>query len=301
MSTHEQGRFLPALGLTGLAAVWGSTFFMIRDLVTAIPPLDFLGVRFLISATVVLAVSARRLRRVDSLRWGRGVVLGLVFAAGQVTQTIGLQTTPASVSGFITGMYVVLTPLVLLVFLRRRIDALAWLCIVMACSGLTILSLRGVSVGVGEALTLVGALCYAIHIVLLAHWSTPASQDDLVRVQLLTIGAVCFLAALPGGIVMPSTPAQWSAVLYMALVAGVGAIAVQTWAQSRLPATSAAVIMSTEPVFAAFFAVLLGGESLTGRLLLGGGLIVAATFLTEGAPALRARMRARDERSIGAA
>ena len=103
----------------------------------------------------------------------------------------------------------------------------------------------------------------------------------LATVQAVVIALVAGVAAVPGGLTLPSGPGQWASLLYMALVAGAGALWAQTWAQAHLTATRAAIVMTLEPVFAALFAVLLGGESLTIRMLLGGGLVVAAMYLVE--------------------
>jgi drug/metabolite transporter (DMT)-like permease len=98
------------------------------------------------------------------------------------------------------------------------------------------------------------------------------------------IAVVCFVATAPDGVVLPATGQDWLAVLYMAVVAGAGAMAAQTWAQAHLPPTRAAIIMSMEPVFAAFFAVLLGGELFTVRMLLGGAMVLTAMLIVELVP-----------------
>lgn len=272
------------LALVLVTAVWGSTFYLIKGIVEVIPPVDFLGVRFLIAGALIAVVRARQLRRAPRAAWIRGGLLGLVYAGAQVLQTVGLQHTHASVSGFITGMYVVLTPIVLLVVFRVRIPAGAWIAILMATAGLMILSLHGFHLGLGESITLLGSLLYAIHIVLLGHWAPQGDALDLGAIQVMTVGVVCTLVALPGGVTLPQGSVQWMQVLYMALVAGLAAILAQTWAQSRMNAEAAAVVMTTEPLFAALFALLLGGEAVTVRLIVGGSLILGAMFVSEFAP-----------------
>jgi drug/metabolite transporter (DMT)-like permease len=272
------------LALVCVTAVWGSTFFLIKEIVDVIPPIDFLGVRFLIAGAVIAVVRARSLFRCPRPVWIRGAVLGLVYAGAQVLQTVGLQHTHASVSGFITGMYVVLTPVVLLAVFRVRVSRRGWAAILMATVGLMVLSLRGLDLGVGEAVTLAGSLLYAVHIVLLGHWAPRGHVLELGAIQVITVGVVCTLAALPGGVAAPQTAVQWAQMLYMALVAGLAAIVVQTWAQARMSPTAAAVVMTTEPLFAALFAVLLGGEHPTVRLIVGGSLIVGAMLVSETAP-----------------
>jgi drug/metabolite transporter (DMT)-like permease len=150
--------------------------------------------------------------------------------------------------------------------------------------GLGVLTLNGLSVGYGEALTFLSALLYALHIVGLGAWSDAREAMGMAIVQLTVITAVCLVATLPNGIVLPSTPQDWLAVVYMAVFAGALALAGQTWAQAHLPPTRSAIIMSMEPVFAALFAVLLGGEPLTLRMLVGGLLVLAAMLIVEVLP-----------------
>jgi drug/metabolite transporter (DMT)-like permease len=188
------------------------------------------------------------------------------------------------VSGFITGMYVVCTPLFAAVLLRTRIGPMTWVAVGIAVTGLGILTLSGFSVGYGEALTLVAAMVYALHIVGLGAWSSPADAIGMSILQCCVIAVVCTVAALPGGIVLPQRASDWVSVVYMALFAGAAALLGQTWAQAHLPPTRSAIIMSMEPVFAAFFAVLFGNESLTNRMLVGGGLVLTAMLIVELVP-----------------
>ncbi len=275
---------LPTLAMTAMTAVWGSTFFLIKDVLETLPVADFLAVRFWIAAVVMVVAFWPQLRRLDRRGWRRGAVLGLLYGVAQLLQTAGLATTDASVSGFITGMYVVLTPVLGVLLLRHKAPASTWVAVVLATVGLAVLSLRGLSAGTGEAVTLLAALVYALHIVGLGRWSHPRAALGLSTVQVLVIAVVCSVAAVPDGLTVPSGPSAWGAVLYMALVAGAGALVVQTWAQGHMTATRAAIVMTTEPVFAALFAVGLGGESLGPRVLFGGAMVLAAMYLVELAP-----------------
>jgi drug/metabolite transporter (DMT)-like permease len=267
--------------LVGVTAVWGSTFFLIRDLVTTVPPADFLAIRFALAAAVMAVLFHRQIRTLDRCQVRLGVTLGVLYGIAQVLQTTGLQSTSASISGFLTGTYVVLTPLLGATILREHLGPATWLAVALAMAGIAVLSLRGVAIGVGESLTLASAVLYAGHIIALGRWSTPSAAIGLATVQAVVIAAVASIAATPGGLATPADGGQWASLLYMALVAGAIALWAQTWAQAHLTATRAAIVMALEPVFAALFAVLLGGEALTGRMLLGGALVVAAMYLVE--------------------
>lgn len=289
MSTRPVARvqLLATLALLGVTASWGSTFFMIHDLLRRMPVVDFLGVRFTIAAVAMVALAPRALGRLSRAKRRHAVVLGLLYGSAQILQTAGLAHTPASVSGFITGMYVVCTPLLAALILRTRIGALTWAAVLLAVVGLGVLTLNGFSVGYGEALTLVAAVVYALHIVGLGAWSTPHDAIGMSILQCIVIAVVCVLAALPGGISVPHRASDWLAVVYMALVAGAAALLVQTWAQAHLPPTRSAIVMSMEPVFAAVFAVIFGGEGATARMLVGGGLVLSAMLITELVPRRR--------------
>jgi drug/metabolite transporter (DMT)-like permease len=284
LTPSRRTTLLATLALLGITATWGSTFFLIKDLLDRVPALDFLGVRFAIAAVALIALAPRALGRLSRTARRQAVVLGLLYGFGQILQTVGLAHTPASVSGFITGLYVVATPLFAAVLLKLRITRLTWGAVLLAVAGLGILTLDGFSVGYGEALTLVAALLYALHIVGLGAWSDPEQAMGLATLQLIAVAVVCLVATSPGGVVLPHRTSDWLAMLYMALIPGALAIVGQTWAQAHLPPTRTAIVMSMEPVFAAFFAVLLGGESLTARMLLGGALVLTAMLVVELAP-----------------
>jgi drug/metabolite transporter (DMT)-like permease len=278
---------LATLTLLAVTACWGSTFFLIHDLLDRVPAVDFLAVRFAIASVAMLLLAPQAVARLSPELRRRAVALGALYGVAQILQTIGLAHTPASVSGFITGMYVVCTPLLAAVILRTRITALTWGAVALAVCGLAVLTLEGFSVGYGEALTLVAAFVYALHIVGLGAWSRPADAIGMSIVQCLVIAAICFVAAVPDGVTLPDRVDDWLSVVYMALFAGAAALLGQTWAQAHLPPTRSAIIMSMEPVFAAFFAVLFGGESVTLRMLLGGGLVLAAMLVVELIPRRR--------------
>jgi drug/metabolite transporter (DMT)-like permease len=275
---------LATLTLLGITAAWGSTFFLIKDLLERVPTLDFLGIRFAIAAVALVLVAPRALGRLSREARRHAIVLGLLYGLGQILQTAGLAHTPASVSGFITGLYVVATPLFAAVLLHTRITWLTWAAVLLAVIGLAVLTLDGLSVGYGEALTFVAAMLYALHIVGLGAWSTATDAMGLAILQLIVIAVVCLVCTAPDGIVLPDRASDWASLLYMALIPGALGIVGQTWAQAHLPPTRTAIVMSMEPVFAAFFAVLLGGESLTSRMLLGGVFVVAAMLVVELGP-----------------
>lgn len=285
-----KGSGVATLGLLAVTAIWGSTFVLIKDVVGRMAVVDFLAVRFAIAAVVMLAVFAVPVWRLGRAERWRGLGLGMLYGVAQWLQTEGLALTSPSVSGFVTGMYVVITPMLALLLFRQRMPASTWFAAVLATVGLGVLALNGFTVDLGVLLTLASAVLYALHIVGLGHWSKPGSAFGMSAVQMVGIAAVCLAATAPHhGPALPPDGKAWVAVLYMALIAGAFALLVQTWAQAHMPATRAAIVMTTEPVFAAGFAVLLGVDALTVRMVVGGGLVLAAMYLVELAPRFRRR------------
>jgi drug/metabolite transporter (DMT)-like permease len=275
---------LATLTLLGITACWGSTFFLIHDLLDRVPAVDFLAVRFSIAGVLLLVVAPKAVLRLSPAARKQAAVLGGLYGVAQILQTIGLAHTPASVSGFITGMYVVATPLFAAVLLHNRITRMTWGAVLLAFVGLAVLTLDGFSIGYGEALTFVAAMLYALHIVGLGAWSTVQDALGMSILQVVMVAVICLVVSAPGGIVLPDNGRDWLSVLYMAVFPAALALLGQTWAQAHLSATRTAIVMSMEPVFAAFFAVLLGGESLTSRMLLGGALVLAAMLIVEIGP-----------------
>jgi drug/metabolite transporter (DMT)-like permease len=281
--TTARSRHVATLLLVGATAIWGSTFFLIRDVVRVLPPTDFLAVRFTIAAAAMVAVFWRRMLALSGRELRIGVGLGVMYGVAQILQTVGLAHTEASRSGFITGTYVVMTPIFAAILLRDRIPRSTWLAVLLATAGLATLSLNGLGTGFGfgEEVTLLSAAVYALHIIGLGRFSSPSTAAGLSAVQMVAIALVSLIAAAPGGIELPTGRGGWTSVLYMALIAGAVAIWVQTWAQSHLSATRAAIVMTLEPVFAAGFAVALGGEMMTLRMVLGGAMVLAAMYTVE--------------------
>lgn len=287
-----RGEWGALVALLAMTAAWGSTFFVIHDLLTRLPVTDMLAVRFAMATVALLLVTGRRLRLTRrTLR--SGAVLGLLYGIAQVLQTVGLAHTAASVSGFLTGLYVVATPLLAAALLRTRVTPTVWLATGLATVGLGVLSLHGFSLGYGELVTCASALIYAAHILVMGRLSEPGEALSLSVVQVAVITAVCLVAACwPGsgsgpGLQLPTSGQDWLTVAYLGVVAGALTMVLQTWAQARVEPARAAVVMAMEPVWAAAFAVAFGGERLTVRMVTGGLAILAAMYLVELAPQRR--------------
>jgi drug/metabolite transporter (DMT)-like permease len=270
---------MASVALVGVTAVWGYTFVVVQDAVARMPVMDFLAWRFVVASVVMIVLRPTCLRNVTRLELLRGVGLGAMLGLGYIAQTYGLRYTSAAISGFITGMFVVLTPVMSWILLRRKTSRNTWMVVALATAGLALLSLNGWSVGIGELLTLGCAVFFAIHIVGLGEWSSQYGPYPFALLQIGTLAVISLIAAIPGGIALPPDPGVWKAIGITGVLATAVAFFVQTWAQSIVSATRAAVVMTMEPVFAGLFAVVIGGNQLTLRTLGGAACILAAMLV----------------------
>lgn len=273
-----------ALGcLLLMTMLWGSTFVVLKDLLTRTDASDLLAVRFTIAALVLAAIACRRVRLGRRLLID-GTIAGLFYGGGQLLQTYGLARTSVSISGFLTGLYVVMTPLVEAILLRARVSRRTWLAVALATLGLAVLTVSPAAgsthFGAGEALTVLSAMVYAGHIVWTGRVSTEETSLGLSVVQTVVVAILCLVAAAPGGIALPGSVADWAAVGYLATACGALAVFLQVWAQARVEATRAAIVMSFEPIWAATFAVVCGMEAFGWRTAAGGAALVAAMVIS---------------------
>ena len=270
---------IASFALVGVTAVWGYGFLAVKDAVASMPVMDFLAWRFLVASVVMIAFRPTCLRNVTRLELLRGLGLGTILGLAYIAQTYGLRYTSVANSGFITGMFVVLTPVMSWILLRRKTNRTTWMVVALATVGLALLSLNGWSIGIGELLTLVCALFFAIHIVGLGEWSSQYEPYAFTLLQIGAVAVISLISATREGITVPPDQGVWVAVVITGVLATALAFFVQTWAQSLVSATRAAVVMTMEPVFAGLFAVIIVGEQLTGRTLGGAACILAAMFI----------------------
>ena len=286
---------LPVALLVGVTAVWGTTFVVVKSAVTHMAVMDFLAWRFSVASLAMLALRPRAVMRISRRGLFQGALLGLALGGGYVTQTFGLEHTSAAISGFITGMFVVFTPLLSGVLLRRRVPLMAWGATGLAAAGLAVISFAQLGFGEGELLTLACAFFFALQIVGLGEWSAAHDPYALCFVQLATAAVMCVVAAAPNGLSPPPTGGVWAAIGVTAVLATALAFLVQTWAQSRLSPTRAAIVLTMEPVFAGITAAV-AGEALGWRVVVGGAMVLAAMYLVELSPRPRAERLAAEAR-----
>jgi drug/metabolite transporter (DMT)-like permease len=275
------------LALVGIAAIWGLTFTMVQDAVDQLPVLDFLGYRFTAAALLVALVFRRALSRLSREGWRAGLAMGIFLTLSYVLQTFGLQHTSASNTGFITGLFVVITPVLAAVFLRQRIGTVGWTAAVVSAFGLYLLSGTHGFNARGDGLVLLCAVAVAAHILVTSRYARDHDVGALLAVQLGVCGLLCLAAGLPSGLEAPSGGSVWLALVVTAVFASALGFFVQTYAQRNAPPARTALILASEPAFGGLFGYLLAGDRLSALSWVGAGLIMAAIVAVELLPRLR--------------
>ena len=275
--------------LVSIAAVWGLTFVMVQDAIELLPTMAFLGYRFAPAALLVALVFRRRLQGLSAAGWRAGLLMGVFLTAGYILQTLGLEETSASNAGFITGLFVVLTPLLGALFLRDRVPAVAWAAAGVSAVGLYLLSGASGELNLrGDGLVLLCAVAFAAHILVTARGVRDHDVGALLAVQLGVCGLACLAIAGPAGeLEAPAGWTVWSALIVTSLVASALGFFVQTYAQQHAPPARTALILASEPAFAGLFGWLLADERLSLVSLSGAALILAAIVAVELVPRMR--------------
>lgn len=273
---------MPALlALVAVTAVWGYTFVPMKDAVAVYPLFAFLAVRFLIAAVVLAVPAAPRLRSLGRGGALAGTGLGLLLALGYWLQTAGLERTTVSNAGFITGLYVVFTPLLGLLLFRARVGRAVGLGVALALAGLALLSGVGAGDAVGDLLVLLGSAAYSLQIALMERYAP--RYDPLAFTQAEMLAAFAGFAVVTvavGDVELPRGGTVWAALLVTGIFASALGFLVQTWAQRRLSAARTALAFAMEPVWAGIFGFWLAGDRLgafgwAGCVLIMAGIAVA--------------------------
>ncbi|MDA2962208.1 MAG: DMT family transporter [Actinomycetota bacterium] len=265
--------------LLSVAMCWGLAFVIMKDAIQRQSVNNFLFTRFGLAALVMLLIRPKVIKLIDRDLMLRAGVAGIFLGGGFIFQTQGLARTSAAITGFVTGLYIVLTPVFAAIILRQRVNLFTWSCIAIGTFGLGLLSIHGWSVGIGELLTFISAILFALHIIALSKWSPGRDTYAMTLVQLAMCAALAGIASIPDGYAPPPDARVWGVVIFTALFATVIAFIIQTWSQAHMSPIKVAVILTTEVVFTAAFAIVFGGETLTLQSSIGGVLVISAMYL----------------------
>lgn len=298
-SPTSSQRLIADAALLGVAAVWGSTFFMVKDATRDFPVLAFLALRFSIATLGMLPFVVRVKRWPRRAEWIGGVGAGLLLCASYIFQTFSMRLIASGRTGFITGLYVIMVPFLALLLLRHKIRQRVLIGTGLALVGLVLLSYAPGGNLLGDGLAFLCALAYALQILVVERFPKSADWRIMSTLQIATIAVICGLllpilaatrecglavcvALRPAADPLPSALPVFvlTTALFTALAASSLAFSVQIWAQRILPPSDTALIFAMESPFSALFGVLFRGEALTLSALLGSALILSGMLVT---------------------
>jgi len=290
---HHHSRWQADAALVFVALIWGSTFVVVKNALADVSTIYFLFLRFSLASLCLLALFAPAFRKMPWRDIGKGLgggtIAGLFLWLGYILQTVGLKYTSAGNSGFLTGLYIVLVPLIGSAFLRKRPTGREITGVAIATGGMVVMTLPSLAanftLNFGDLLTLACAVAFSFHLLTVGYYSQRLKTEALALGQ---IGCAAILSGLSLGLEplhVKWSRAVWVAVVLTAVFATALAFALQTWAQRYTTATRTALIFALEPVVALVTAVSLGGETLTLHAAAGGALILVGILAVELKPA----------------
>lgn len=283
MSVLRRQEAISVVALLTVTASWGAAFVLMKDAIDRQPIPDFLFTRFAIAAAILILARPQVLTRITPRVLWTGAVAGIILALGFITQTIGLELSTAAITGFLTGLYVVFTPLFAWLMLRQKLSGRVAVGATLAFIALGVLSVTDFGFGPGSIWVIAGAVFLALHIVALGVWSPGADPYALTVVQVVAMAVVTGVWTVSdgNGFVAPPDAGVWIAVLFTAIFATAFAYFVQTWVQGHMDSSRVAILLTTEVLWTGIIAVGVGQEPLTVRLLIGGAMMFVAMLIIE--------------------
>ena len=274
---------LAVIALLGVGFTWGAAFVLMKDAIEQQPYMDFLATRFTIAALAMILLRPFVALKMQAGDLKYGGLIGVVLAFGYITQTIGLELTTAATSGFLTGLYVVFTPLIAWLFVKYKISGRVAIGVLFSIFGLAIFSgaAQSVEFQVGQIWLVVCAVLYAIHILLLGKYGQGRNSYRFAMLQIAFVAIVTWGFAIVDGYQPPPNFEVWFAILFTALLSTVMAFWIQTWAQTLLDPARVALLITSEVIWTAVLAIGMGQEPLTLAIVVGGGMMLTAMLIVE--------------------
>ena len=274
---------LAVFALFAVTAAWGASFVLMKPAIERQPIPDFLATRFVIASLILILIRPSVLTAITPRVWWTGGIAGIVLALGYVAQTVGLLYATAAITGFLTGLYVVLTPLLAWLMFRQRLNVKVIVAAFLGLTGLGVISLTSFGIGIGEVWIITGAIFFALHIVVLGRWAPGTDAYALTVVQVIVVSVVTTILTFAdgNGYVAPPDADVWAAVLITAVLATAAGFLLQTWAQSKMDSSRVAIILTAEVPWAAGISVAVGQETLAVRTLIGGAIMIVAMLIAE--------------------
>lgn len=282
----KKSRIYLALLVLG-TAFWGISFPLVKEGISVVHPFSFLMYRFLLAALVLSILFFKQVRLINRDTVKYGVLVGIPLLLAILLQTIGLQYTSSSNASFISGMDVLLIPILKFFVFRKSIKPKTWLACTMALIGLYVIAMTstGNSLNRGDAYALAGAIAFAVYVLLVGKYNRKVETISLVLVQLYTCATICVLLAFStvdvNHLALPMDWNVWRAVLFTGIFATAYMYGMQNVSQKYIEEEKVALTYLCEPVFATIAAYVLISEPITIRTIIGGSLILLSMFISE--------------------
>lgn len=284
--THKSISIISSIGLLLVTIIWGFAFVVVKNSLDYIPPIYMMAFRFSIAAVVLSIIFFKKFKSMNKATFLHGIGIGIFLALAYAFQTIGCKYTTAGKNAFLTTIYVILVPFLNWLIAKRKPDVYSIIAAILSVIGIGFLSLRGdLTINIGDFLTLICGLCYALHIVYIARYS---SQDDPILLTILQLATTAVLSWIFAPIMDGAFPLQGLqekgviiSMLYLGLLSTMAAFLLQNICQKYTPPSMAALLMSFESVFGVIFSVIFLHEILTTRSIIGFVLMFAAILISE--------------------
>lgn len=284
--THKSISIISSIGLLLVTIIWGFAFVVVKNSLDYIPPIYMMAFRFSIAAVVLSIIFFKKFKSMNKATFLHGIGIGIFLALAYAFQTIGCKYTTAGKNAFLTTIYVILVPFLNWLIAKRKPDVYSIIAAILSVIGIGFLSLRGdLTINIGDFLTLICGLCYALHIVYIARYS---SQDDPILLTILQLATTAVLSWIFAPIMDGAFPLQGLqekgviiSMLYLGLLSTMAAFLLQNICQKHTPPSMAALLMSFESVFGVIFSVIFLHEILTTRSIIGFVLMFAAILISE--------------------
>jgi drug/metabolite transporter (DMT)-like permease len=283
VSAPRRQESVAVIALLAVTVSWGASFVLMKDAIVRQPVPDFLFTRFVIAAGILILARPQVVTHFTPRVLWTGALTGTVLALGYITQTIGLDLSTAAITGFLTGLYVILTPFFAWLLSRQKLNRRVLAGALLAVVALGVLSITDFEFGPGSIWILAGAVLFALHIVALGVWSPGADPYALTVVQVVVVALItgAWTFSDGNGFIAPPDAGVWSAILITAVFATALGFLLQTWAQSHMDSSRVAIVLTTEVLWSALLAVGVGQEPLTERLIVGGAIMFGAMVIIE--------------------
>ena len=276
-------KYLSDISLFFVAVVWGGGFIAVKDTLTTVTPMLILSIRFIIAAVIMYILFYRKMGKIEKTDWKKGSIVGIFLYLAFGFQTYGLQFTTASKQGFLTAIYVVVVPFLYWILYRKTPKKKVFIGSALTIVGIGLIGLQGsISFNIGDSLTLICAILFAMHIIAIEYF---AKDMDIYKLAFIQIAVAAILstisAILTEPITLNLTTRAWYSILFLAIFSTFLCFTVQTIAQKYTSSSHASILMSLESVFGAIFGVVLLGETMTPIMILGCFLIFVAILIVE--------------------